>query len=136
LHDIKLIDIQDIIDYKKLKTILFEEFAVDINFEHVHCEFLEKNQSLQNYTQANLIINAVKNNKSIEIKELSVVGEAEVFYELEKYYFDIPFFNLINFFKNTQDVLNYVKHYPDFMRQPNKLYHQYHKRFPNPYIGQ
>ena len=41
--------------------------------------------------------------------------------------------NLIDFFKNTVDIANYVRYYPDFMKQPNKLYHKHYKKFPNPY---
>jgi hypothetical protein len=42
--------------------------------------------------------------------------------------------NLVDFFKNTGDITDYIKYYPDFMKQPNKLYHQYYKQFPNPYF--
>ena len=79
---------------------------------------------------ANAVINSVKLGERTEIQQLSVIGEAIVFYELEKYYFDIPFFNLIDFFKNTGDIIDYIKHYPKFMKQPNKLYCQHYKRFP------
>ena len=79
-------------------------------------------------------IDAVKTSKCIEIENFSVVGEASVFYELEKHYFNIPFFNLVDFFKNTGDIIDYIKYYPDFMKQPNKLYHQYYKQFPTPYF--
>ena len=109
-----------------------KEFSTDIDFKQLHHEFLQRNRSLEDYTTANTVINAVKTNKNIEIERLSVIGEATVFYELEKHYFDIPFFNLIDFFKNTSDILDYIKYYPDFMKQPNKLYCQHHDRFPPP----
>lgn len=133
LPDILTIDIQDIIDYKKLKKIFLKEFSVELDFQQLHNEFLERNRSLQDYIKANSIIESIKNNKPMEIEGLSVIGEATVLYELEKYYFDIPFFNLVEFFKNTSEIINYIKHFPNFMKQPNKLYHQYDKRFPNPY---
>jgi len=127
------IDIQDILNYKKLKEFFLKEFAVDIDFQKLHIEFLERNLSMQDYSKANAITEAVKNKKSIEIGELSVVGEASVFYELEKHYFNIPFFNLVKFFKNTDEIINYVKYFPNFLKQPNKLFQQDYKRFPNPY---
>jgi hypothetical protein len=132
LDGVKLLDIEDIINYKKLKMFFAKEFSTDIDFKQLHHEFLQRNRSLEDYTTANTVINAVKTNKNIEIERLSVIGEATVFYELEKHYFDIPFFNLIDFFKNTSDILDYIKYYPDFMKQPNKLYCQHHDRFPPP----
>jgi hypothetical protein len=134
LKKIKQIDIMDIMDYKKLKFFMEEEFHIDLNFKEIHEKFLKNNKSLQDYIQANAIIDAVKTNKNIEIAaELSIVGEATIFYELERHYFDIPFFNLFHFFKNTADIIEYIKYYPHHMRQPNKLYHQHYKKFPNPY---
>jgi len=134
LNNITLLDIADIIDYKKLKMFFYKQFTIDLDFEQLHEEFLKRNRSLQDFTQANAVIDAVKTSESIEIKNFSVVGEASVFYELEKHYFNIPFFNLVDFFKNTRDITDYIKYYPDFMKQPNKLYHQYYKQFPNPYF--
>jgi hypothetical protein len=134
LNNITLLDIEDIIDYKKLKMFFYKQFTIDLDFKQLHEEFLKRNRSLQDYIQANAVIDAVKTSKCIEIENFSVVGEASVFYELEKYYFNIPFFNLVDFFKNTGDIIDYIKYYPDFMKQPNKLYHQYYKQFPNPYF--
>jgi hypothetical protein len=134
LDNITLLDIEDIIDYKKLKMFFYKQFTIDLDFEQLHVEFLKRNRSLQDYIQANAVIDAVKTSKCIEIENFSVVGEALVFYELEKHHFNIPFFNLVDFFKNTGDIIDYIKYYPDFMKQPNKLYHQYYKQFPNPYF--
>ncbi len=132
LNNITLIDIEDIIDYEKLKKFFYEQFTIDLDFEQSHVEFLKRNRSLQDYMQAKAVIDAVRTNKCIEIEKVSVIGEALVFYELEKHHFNIPFFNLVDFFKNTGDIIDYIKYYPDFMKQPNKLYHQYYNQFPNP----
>jgi len=134
LNNIILLDIADIIDYKKLKMFFYKQFTIDLDFEQLHEEFLKRNRSLQDFTQANAVIDAVKTSESIEIKNFSVVGEASVFYELEKHYFNIPFFNLVDFFKNNRYITDYINYYPNFMKQPNKLYHQYYKQFPNPYF--
>ena len=134
LNNIILLDIEDIIDYKKLKMFFYKQFTIDLDFKQLHEEFLKRNKSLQDYMQAKAVIDAVKISECIEIENLSVVGEASVFYQLEKHHFNIPFFNLVNFFKNTRDIIDYIKYYPDFMKQPNKLYHQYYKQFPNPYF--
>lgn len=134
LGNITLLDIEDIIDYKKFKIFFYKQFTVDLDFKQLHEDFLKHNRSLQDYMQANAVIDSVKTKKCIEIEKLSVLGEALVFYELEKHYFNIPFFNLVDFFKNTRDIIDYIKYYPDFMKQPNKLYHRYYKQFPNPYF--
>ena len=132
LKGIQLLDIEDIIDYTKLKSFFQKELAVDLDFSNLHTEFLQKNISLNEYIRANSIISAVKNNQFVDTQGLSTVSEAWILYELEKYYFDIPFFNLTNFFKNTKEIIEYIKHFPTFMKQPNKIYHQYYKMFPDP----
>jgi hypothetical protein len=132
LAGIRLLDIENIIDYTKLKSFLQKEFLIDLDFSDLHAEFLKKNRSLNEYIRAKSIIHAVKNNQFVDTQGLSTVSEAWILYELEKYYFDIPFFNIIDFFKNTKDIIEYVKYFPNFMKQPNKIYHQYYEMFPNP----
>lgn len=132
LNDIKLLNVEQIIDYQTLKKFFIDEFGCDIDFREVHDQFIRMNHSLTDFNRANAIIESVKTNIDMEIQQLSVIGEAKVFYELEKYYFDIPFFNHLSFPKSTGDILRYVAHYPDFMKQPNKLYQQHFERFPPP----
>ena len=132
LTGIHLLDVEDIVDYTKLKSFMQKEFLIDLDFGDIHEEFLKKNRSLAEYIRAKSIVDAVKNNQFVDTQGLSTVSEASILYELEKFYFDIPFFNIIDFFKNTKDIIEYIRYFPNFMKQPNKIYHQYYEMFPNP----
>lgn len=132
LKNVHLLDVEDILDYTKLKSFMQKKFLTDIDFSDLHSAFLEKNRCLHEYIRTKSIIDAVKNNQFVDTQGLSTVNEAWILYELEKYYFDIPLFNVIDFFKNTKDIIEYVKYFPNSMRQPNKMYQQYYKMFPSP----
>ena len=86
---------------------------------------MEYNKSLE-------ILDAVKQGKNIAIENLTTMGEAMILFYLETHYFDIPFFNTVDFFRNTEQIVSYVKHFPNSLRQPNKLFCKHYKRFsPN-----
>jgi len=130
MQNIELIDIADILEYGKLKSFLNKLFGYDLDFSAVHTKFLTLNTSLKDFLQYKHIVKSCQNKQLIPINNLSVIGEASVLYDLEKYYFDVPFFTIKDFFKDTKEILDYVKHFPPVMKQPNKLYHQHYKRFP------
>ena len=129
LPNVTLLEIDSILNYDKFKMFLEKYFAFNLDFAEAHDQFLKRNHSLTDYNKSKQIIKAVKDNAKMDIRGLSVIGEALVLYELEKYFFDIPFFNIMHFFDDTQQILDYVKYFPSVMKQPNKLYHQHHKRF-------
>jgi len=131
LPGVDLLGIDSVLDYNRLKLFFSNHFDFELDFRTLHEQFLELNNSLNDFNNSKQIIEAVKNNETIDINDLSVIGEALVLYELEQHFFDVPFFNITQFFDNTQQILDYVKHYPDVMKQPNKLYCQHYKRFPN-----
>ena len=130
LSGVELLGIDSILDYNRLKFFLSTHFDFELDFKQVHEQFLERNKSLKDFNKSKQIVEAVKNNQNVDTRELSVIGEALVLYELEKYFFDIPFFNIVQFCDNTQQILDYVKYFPQVMKQPNKLYHQHYERFP------
>jgi hypothetical protein len=124
-----LLGIDSILDYRRLKLFLSTYFDFELDFKQLHEQFLEHNNSLKDFNKSKQIVESVKNNQKIAIRELSVVGEALVLYELEQYFFDVPFFNIVQMFDNTQQILDYVKYFPTVMKQPNKLYNTHYKRF-------
>jgi hypothetical protein len=130
LSGVELLGIDSILDYNRLKLFLSTHFDFELDFRQVHEQFLERNKSLKDFNKSKQIVEAVKNNQNVDTRELSVIGEALVLYELEKYFFNIPFFNIVQFFDNTQQILDYAKYFPNVMKQPNKLYHQHYERFP------
>ena len=127
----KTIGIETILDYELLRKYLHTIFGFDLDFASTHKTFIEKNYSLREFKITNNVVDAVKNNKDIEIPSLSVVAECIIFYELEKHFFDINFFNLPFYFSNTSEILEYVKHYPSYMKNPNKFFQTNWKDFKN-----
>lgn len=125
------IDLDTILDYDLLKEYLKRRFDVDLDFEHIHKEFIRKNNSLTEYNLAMKVIDAVKTKQNMLIPKMSVVGECIVLWHLEKHYFDINFFNMPFDFATTKDILDYVAHYPNYMKSPNRWYLTNWKDFPN-----
>lgn len=130
--NIELIDVADIIVYDKLQAFLTKLLGVKLDFKETHTRFLQKNRSLMEYNKSLEILDAVKQGKNIAIENLTTMGEAMILFYLETHYFDIPFFNTVDFFRNTEQIVSYVKHFPNSLRQPNKLFCKHYKRFsPN-----
>jgi len=130
--DIELIDVSEIIDYEKLRSFFSKKFDTVLDFKDLHDKFLHKNKSLSEYNEALAVFDAVKNGQGIKIDNMSVMGEAMILFHLEKYFFNIPFYNQIHFFSNTQQVTEYVNHFPNILKQPNKLFHKHFEKFrPN-----
>lgn len=124
------IDIIDILDYTNLQKFMTKYFQYTMDFESVHKKFVQKNSSLTNIRNAQNVVNSVLENKVINIDKMTVIAEAYVLYHLEKHYFDIPFFNMKQFPTSTSEFLEHIKYYPDVMKQPNKLYAEFYRRFP------
>ena len=116
------ISMETILEYNNLKERFDTMFGCSLDFKEIHDQFLKRNNSLKEFNTAMGIVNSVKNGKRMEIPELTVIGECIVMWYLEKHFFDINFFNLPFYFKNTDDILEYVNHYPHYMRQPNKFF--------------
>lgn len=129
---IDLINISQILDYAQLKSFFESRFDARLDFKQIHDEFIERNRSLNEFNRTNMIMDAVKNKESIDISNLTVMGEAMLTFMLEKHFFDIPFYNHIDFFKDTGEIIDYVKHFPNLLRQPNRLFHMHYKKFPPP----
>lgn len=115
---LRKLDIETILDYDKLNKFL----DIGFDFETTHKQFIEKNLSLTAYNTQKQILLAVKNEQECKIGHLDVITQAGVLYELEKHFYDIPFYNLDFNFKNTLQILDYVKQFPNYMRKPNNLF--------------
>ena len=118
-----------ILDYESLKEFLQTITGNTLDFKELHDNFIRLNRSLKMYNKIKQITDAVKRKENIPIKNLDCVTEAGIFFELETYFYDIPFHNIPEFFKTTGDLILYVKTFPEFMKQPNKLFQQNYKRF-------
>ena len=120
--DLQLIDIDTILDYKQLSFLLGAIFGYSLDFSELHKKFINDNMSLKAYNLKNDIVNCVLKKIDKPILDIDVVTEAGIFFELEKYFYDIPFHNIPEFFKDTGSIINYIKGYPTFMKHPNQLF--------------
>ena len=114
--------IEVILDYKLLRDFLHTVTGNNLDFKELHNDFIRLNTSLKSYNEIKQITDAVKSKENVPIKNLDCVTEAGIFYELEKYFYDIPFYNVPKFFESTADIIMYVKTFPNFMKQPNQLF--------------
>ena len=120
--DLQLIGIDTILDYKQLSFLLGAIFGYSLDFSELHKKFINDNMSLKAYNLKNDIVNCVLKKIDKPILDIDVVTEAGIFFELEKYFYDIPFHNIPEFFKDTVSKINYIEVYPTFMKHPNPLF--------------
>jgi hypothetical protein len=125
------ISIETILDYNALRKHFSDMFGYELDFAEIHKQFIDKNKSLSEFNTAMTVIDAVKNNQHIAIPSLSVVAECIIMWYLEKHFFNIYFFNIPFYFKNTSEILEYVDHYPSYMKNPNKFYQTNWRDFKN-----
>ena len=111
-----------ILDYESLRDFLQTVTGNNLDFRNLHDDFVRLNRSLKMHHEIKQITDAVKSKENMSIKNLDCVTEAGIFYELEKYFYDIPFYNIPKFFKTTADIIMYVETFPTFMKQPNQLF--------------
>lgn len=121
-NNMYLINIEQILDYNKLSKLLKEYTGVSLNFKDSHETFLSKNTSLTSYYIKNDIVNAILEKKQSTLPELDVITQAGILFELEKYFYDIPFHNLNFNFKNTNEIIDYIQHFPNHMKSPNPFF--------------
>jgi len=92
----------------------------------MHSDFLDKNNSLKAFRLKNEIVDVVINKKNNKKIDCDVLTEAGILYDLEKYFYDIPFYNIPIFFSDTDSIIQYIKSFPDYMKAPNKLFSTKH----------
>ena len=128
-RELQLVDIDVIFDYEQLKNLLGIMFGYDLDFSKLHKKFIEDNMSLKAFNLKNYIVDCVFKKINEPIPDIDVVTEAGILFELEKHFYDIPFHNIPEFFKDTGSIITYINSFPNFMKQPNKLFQQDYKRF-------
>jgi len=120
---LRKLNIEIVLNYTKLKNFL----EIPFDFNEIHEKFIDENLSLVAYYKQKEILQAVKQNKDLPIRELDVITQAGILFELEKQFYDIPFFNLNFNFKNTKEIQEYITQYPNYMRRPNNLFMKHWK---------
>jgi DNA-binding ferritin-like protein (Dps family) len=125
----KKIHLFEIWNYSFLQEKLFKIFNKILDFKHVHEQFLDKNIPLEQLRRVKIIIDAIEKKENIKICDLNIISEAYVLFLLECKYFDIPFLSGNNFFKTTQEIIEYADYFPNYMKKPNNLFFKYYKYF-------
>ena len=121
--------VSDILDYTRLSSILENIFQYNLDFKTIHDEFLKRNIALHQLQLVKKVLHNIKNNVDQSIQGLNVISEAYILFCLDLENFDIPF-NLGNdFFKNTKDIVDYIKYFPTYMKRPNNLFHKHYKHY-------
>ena len=85
----------------------------------IHQEFIEKIPQLKTKNRCRDIISAIKEEKLLSIENIDLIEEAYIYSWIETTYKNIlaPFTNA--FFKNTKDIMEYIKWYPKFYHGMN-----------------
>ena len=86
---------------------------------YIHDLFLKKNPILQTHFVVEKILTAIKNNENMEIPELDVFQEGYIYAKLEETN-DFVLMPMIEaFFKNTQEIIEYLQYYPRHYKAMN-----------------
>lgn len=102
---------------------LDKKFNLDLSINddviEIHKKFIEKIPQLKTQNRCRDIITAIIEEKSILIENIDVVEEAYIYSWIETTYKNIlaPLTN--TFFKNTKDIIEYIKWYPTFYHGMN-----------------
>jgi hypothetical protein len=125
------IQLSDILDANTLKSCLREIFGSSLDIDDVHETFMSRNLAYQQLQLVSSVLDDLAYKKdSKKISGLNVISEAYILFRLEVEHFDIPFHVGNDFFKNTQDIADYVDHFPGYMKRPNNLFHLHYKHYP------
>jgi hypothetical protein len=120
-----VMNLDDIFDYNRLKSKLDNCFGGNLDFKELHNNFLDANLNRSIMEKENQILKAIKRGASMSLKGLDVVSEARILYEVERRHFNIPFLIHDKFYEDTREIHEYIKHFPNYLKQPNKLFGEY-----------
>jgi hypothetical protein len=118
---LRLISTTQVLDHDSLCRVMADIFGHVLDFRDLHTKFLDSNNSLRTHNSVDRLFAAAMKGENMDI-DLDVVGEACLLYRLERQHRDIPFHNVPVMFDNTGDIAKYVQHFPNMMRQPNRLF--------------
>jgi hypothetical protein len=120
-----VMNLDDIFDYNRLKSKLDNCFGGNLDFKELHNNFLDANLNRSIMEKENQILKAIKRGASMSLKGLDVVSEARILYEVERRHFNLPFLIHDKFYEDTREIHEYIKHFPNYLKQPNKLFGEY-----------
>lgn len=101
---------------------LDSKFDLDLDLKDlnsVHEQFVDKNLVLKTHKHTDTVLNAVKENKNITIPALDIIQQAYVYAKLEMQHDFIIMPMTDSFFSTTEEIINYIKMYPDHYKAMN-----------------
>ena len=123
------IQLFDILDRRLLKARLKNIFGFVLDIDSVHQDFMSKNLAYQQLKLVTSTLKDIADKNDQQISGLNVISEAYILFCLEMKHFDIPFLMSNDFFKTTKDVVDYIDHFPGYMKRPNNLFHQHFRHY-------
>lgn len=123
------IQLNDILAVDTLKSCLAGIFGTTLDIDDVHQTFMAKNLPHKQLGLVNAVLHDVRNRNDRKISGLNVISEAYILFRLEIDNFDIPFYVGNDFFSTTQDVVDYIDYFPNYMKGPNNLFHKHHDHY-------
>ena len=116
-------------------TKLDNKYHLQLDFENVpqiYSQFAEMNKILKNHFVVDEIITSIKNKENMQIPDLDVFQEGYIYAELEKSndFILMPMIN--NFYTNTQEIIEYLQHYPNHYKAMNPNLPTFNN-IPNPF---
>jgi len=120
---------------KELK-IINEHFDLNLNLEElesIHIEFMKRNKILNTQKYTEQVLDAVSNNRSIKIPDLDIIQEAYIYAKIEKNNDFITMPMTENFFIDSQEIIDYIKYYPEHYKAMNPNLPTFNK-IPNPFF--
>jgi hypothetical protein len=123
------IQLNDILSVDTLESYLAGIFGTTLDIADVHQTFMAKNLPHKQLGLVNSVLHDVRNKNDRKISGLNVISEAYILFRLEIDNFDIPFYIGNDFFGTTQDVVDYIDHFPTYMKGPNNLFHKHHVHY-------
>jgi hypothetical protein len=118
-------------ELKKLDVMFDLELKFD-ELEIIHNEFLKLNKILQTKKNTDIVLEAVKKNKNIDVPSLDIVQQAFIYSELEKKYNFITMPLVEQFFHSTKEIIDYVNLYPNHYKAMNPNLPMFNG-IPNPF---
>jgi hypothetical protein len=124
------IQLTDILDLDSLKACLDRIYGFTLDIDSLHGTFMSKNLPYKQLRLVNSVLDDVSSKKNDrEISGLNVISEAYILFRLDIENFDIPFHVGNEFFKSIKDIVDYVDHFPEYMKAPNNLFRLHHEHY-------
>lgn len=119
-------------------NILNKKFDLSLSFPHqeedyIYNEFIKNIEQFPTKDRCKNILQALKDKKSLDISDIDVVEQAYLYAKLEETNNFITMPLSESFFKNTDEIMEYIKYYPEHYKAMNPNLPIFNN-IPNPFF--